>query len=409
MSSTLVKKPNSFSVHLDAIRGLAALAVFYEHMRALFFREYKDVLHPNVFLKVGYFLDGFGHIAVMIFFVLSGFLISSSVLRAFEQGRWSWSWYAQNRLTRLYVVLIPALILTTSWDHFGIRLLGLDTIYSLNTSYHHLVLWKVNENEGWQVFVGNVLFLQNFLTRPLGSNSPLWSLSNEFWYYVLFPISLLAASSKTPLWQRISLAILAFALLAFIGKEISLYYVVWLMGTALSLLPSRKAAFNKSCILASLLLLLLTLTAARLQHLHSAIISDFLVAITFTLFLYFLRESSGSSSRKNFLQHPIYEKCARFLSGFSYTLYLVHMPFLFFASAYFIGGRNLWQPDSRHVFIVSVVTVVTLAYTLLIWRLTEANTDAVRGWLQRCFAKLSTTQTLTEHANAFVQTGKPKK
>jgi peptidoglycan/LPS O-acetylase OafA/YrhL len=43
-------------------------------------------------------------------FVLSGFLISSTVLRSQVSGNW-WRDYAVNRSVRLYVVLIPGLLL----------------------------------------------------------------------------------------------------------------------------------------------------------------------------------------------------------------------------------------------------------------------------------------------------------
>jgi len=38
----------------------------------------------------------------------------------------------------------------------------------------------------------NVFFLQTITVPVYGSNSPLWSLANEFWYYLLFPLLLLA-------------------------------------------------------------------------------------------------------------------------------------------------------------------------------------------------------------------------
>ena len=82
---TATNPHTSASIHLDAIRGLAALLVFWSHVRALFFVPYESVAHRNALIKVLYFFDGFGHSAVMVFFVLSGFLISSSVLRSLER------------------------------------------------------------------------------------------------------------------------------------------------------------------------------------------------------------------------------------------------------------------------------------------------------------------------------------
>jgi peptidoglycan/LPS O-acetylase OafA/YrhL len=42
------------------------------------------------------------------------------------------------------------------------------------------------EHLGFSTFVGNLLQLQTIVVSSLGSNGPLWSLANEWWYYVLF-------------------------------------------------------------------------------------------------------------------------------------------------------------------------------------------------------------------------------
>jgi peptidoglycan/LPS O-acetylase OafA/YrhL len=59
-------------VWLDLIRALAAMAVFLQHLRTLIFNNYAN--GPAGFFKMTfYFLTGFSHEAVVIFFVLSGF------------------------------------------------------------------------------------------------------------------------------------------------------------------------------------------------------------------------------------------------------------------------------------------------------------------------------------------------
>ena len=367
---------NSFSIHLDALRGLAALAVFWGHLRALLFVEFAQVERPNIGVKAAYFLDGFGHIAVMVFFVLSGYLISASVLRAQSSNRWSWSWYGLNRATRLYVVLIPALLLTAIWDHLGMRLWGHHTVYDLSPFYHHIISWPILRSETWSCFGGNLLFLQNFWVLPFGSNSPLWSLSNEFWYYILFPLGFLASRSATPIAKRAVFAVLALLVLVMVGKEVALYFLIWLMGTALALAPTGKLSARQPCLIVSGLVFVIFLGAARLQRLHSQEISDFLVALSFTAFLYCLRETN------RVMAASVYEKSARFLSGISYTLYLVHIPILFFFSAYFMRDGNLWQPTPAHLFGALGIALVILTYVLIVWRLTEANTDFVRRFLQ---------------------------
>ena len=60
------------------MRALAALAVLGGHVRALSLSSYNQLDSPNILQKMFYFLTGFGHQAVIIFFVISGFLIGRS-------------------------------------------------------------------------------------------------------------------------------------------------------------------------------------------------------------------------------------------------------------------------------------------------------------------------------------------
>jgi peptidoglycan/LPS O-acetylase OafA/YrhL len=110
------------SDHLGLIRGLAAVAVLIYYVRYLFFFDYHNIITPNWFSFLFYSLSLFGHDAVMVFFVLSGCFISASVCRDQEAVRWSWKRYLVNRFARLYLVLLPALLLTVFWDCFGLEL-----------------------------------------------------------------------------------------------------------------------------------------------------------------------------------------------------------------------------------------------------------------------------------------------
>lgn len=95
-------RDSASSDHLDLVRGLAAIAVLLGHLRNLYFVDFSEAA-GNSHLPVKYFISGFSHYAVMIFFVLSGFLVGGSVLRGRMDGTWSWSLYATNRLTRLWM------------------------------------------------------------------------------------------------------------------------------------------------------------------------------------------------------------------------------------------------------------------------------------------------------------------
>src|SRR5277367_4863950 len=71
--------------HLDLLRGAAALAVLLGHIRLHFFS-------PSSHLY--YYYPDVAHEAVMVFFVLSGYLIGRSILRAVAQNSWSLMDYA---------------------------------------------------------------------------------------------------------------------------------------------------------------------------------------------------------------------------------------------------------------------------------------------------------------------------
>lgn len=80
-------KDTTASVLLDLLRGLAALLVLLGHWRNLLFIDYPQLTAHKAMLAVPYILSSAGHQAVVIFFVLSGYLISGSVFRSLAKGQ----------------------------------------------------------------------------------------------------------------------------------------------------------------------------------------------------------------------------------------------------------------------------------------------------------------------------------
>lgn len=364
------------SDHLNMIRGVAALVVFLVHARNIFYVDYPD-LDPHAVgpvLKGIYWLTGFGDQSVIVFFVLSGFLIASSILRAHQANRWSWRSYAINRLTRLYVVLLPALLLTIFWDALGSGLFGDHGIYG----GHHagiVVVHSVVERLKVSVFLGNALFLQEILVTPLGSNGPLWSLSYEFWYYVVFPLSVFALFPGRSWKTRVRYAVVACFILLQVGNAIALHFLIWLMGASLCVLPrlswiktERGAGFF--CWMA-LMPLSGALIISRNQAYAVMLPKRFLIGAAVFLFIYALLHIRVPGGKDT------YAKAARWLAGFSYTLYLVHLPLLVFLQACLVSDHR-WLPDAAHLSLGFVVCATVFAYAIIISLLTEAKTEAAR-------------------------------
>jgi peptidoglycan/LPS O-acetylase OafA/YrhL len=153
-----------FSVWLDALRILAALTVVASHVAypRFTYGTYQWMRDLNL-----------GSDAVILFFVVSGLVIAKAAARDGTLAR-----YAFNRATRLYSVMIPALLLTWTLDRIG---LSINSLSYPAQFYQHLPL---------PTFLLSGLTFSNewFVVDPvrLGSNGPLWSLSYEVAYYALF-------------------------------------------------------------------------------------------------------------------------------------------------------------------------------------------------------------------------------
>jgi peptidoglycan/LPS O-acetylase OafA/YrhL len=147
------------SVHLDALRGFAAFCVLLNHFRDALFVDYEAIARHNPLTAAAYLVSGLGHQSVIVFFVLSSYLVGASVLRSVRKGNWSWRAYLLARFSRLYVVLLPALLLGGALDWLGMHRPGTEAVYSGNSGMHALAI-NVHSTLTWPVLVANNLFLQ---------------------------------------------------------------------------------------------------------------------------------------------------------------------------------------------------------------------------------------------------------
>lgn len=354
------------SVYLDLFRALAALAVFSSHVRQFFFVDYSHIQpqHLNVFVRIFYFLTRFGRQSVMIFFVLSGFLIGSSVLRKVHEKRFSWRDYSLDRAARLYTVLLPGLLLGALWDTIGIHLFNATGIYSaeLRPLGPNVPIYQ----RSFLDFVGNLLFLQTRFVPVFGSNSPLWSLFNEAWYYVLFPLLVLFLIRK----RRIYYLLLAAACL-FVLREQTLGFIIWLFGCVVSLIKERRGPLTWLFISVCTLALAIALPFGN----------DLAIGISFAFLLYWTLQ----------LDRPInsvVSNCVKSCAAFSYSLYILHFPALFLIRAAFTP-REHWQPDARHLLYSAGISAAVLLYCYLVSLVTEAKTPIVRAWMHATYIAIN--------------------
>lgn len=357
-------------VWLDLVRGISALFVFFSHLRALCFQDYHTI-EPSLLAKIFYFLTGFGHQAVIIFFVLSGFFIIRSIHIAHINNKWSSSGYLISRLTRLWVVLFPALFITFLLDKGGFFLFSDSIIYNLGLSTLPEVKPVFNLNLSY--LIGNIFFLQTIVVPTFGSNSPLWSLANEFWYYMIFPLLYFSLVPNQNLPYRLILGIAAVMLVLFVGNSIAYGFIVWLTGGLAYYLSSRvgkqpsQLTINTFTVFA-ILLLLAVLGLIRINLLKD-LYGNVALASSTAIFLVFL-------VKKGSFESSFLKRISDFTSKISYTLYLIHMPIAVFLSAWLIPQRMEWSLENLALYFA--LSAIILSISWVFWFLFERNTIKIK-------------------------------
>jgi peptidoglycan/LPS O-acetylase OafA/YrhL len=386
LKKSVPKKPllaKRTSVHLDVIRGVSAVAVLVYHLRGLFFVDYPLLASRSLLPSGLYAFTGYGHQAVIVFFVLSGYFIGTSVMESVGQQLWSWRTYLVSRLTRLQLVLLPALVLGAIWDRIGMRISDAAPLYY--GALYKFYVPSVALRSTVPVFLGNFFFLQSIISPVFGSNGPLWSLSYEFWYYILFPALVLAAAAWVRMRFRILYLLLAFFLMWFVGAQIRLYFLIWLAGALVGRLQRATRFRTASPVLplAAGLIFLGSLAWCRTHRLSSDLATDCIVGFCFALWLYTLLLGSRDDAS------PAFTQSAKKLAGFSYTLYLTHFPALLLLRG-LLDPQGNWQPDPRHLLYALGIGLLILCYAYVVAEFTEARTAQVRNRLLRPKIQLET-------------------
>lgn len=371
----------SASVHLDALRGFAAFSVLLGHWRDAFFVDYPMLGHHNPLLTAAYLVSGLGRQWVIAFFVLSGYLVGGSVLRSVGGGRWSWGSYLLTRLTRLYIVLVPALLLGGAIDWAGMHLPGADALYAGHSGMQALK-FDVPSRLTLPVLAANGLFLQTIAlpgtggrhVPAFGTNGPLWSLSNEFWYYIAFPLLVLMFAGTRSWWKRASLGVALLFLGRFCGGAIALLGIPWLMGALIAYLPPFPASGPWVRRLAIAAALSVFAASLALGKIYGGLEMDLLIGATVTLLLWVTLHCAAGSLPAWYIR--VSQRAARS----SYTLYLVHMPLLILLKAAFHLPRAF--PGWHALLVAAAVLTVILLYAQLVYECFEKNTDQVRRWIK---------------------------
>jgi peptidoglycan/LPS O-acetylase OafA/YrhL len=354
----------ALSAYLDCLRFTAAFSVLLGHM-------------DQDGLSMAWMpLSKFSHDAVVIFFVLSGFIIYYSTTTRTH----NWREYVVMRLSRIYSVALPAVLACISLA----LVLSSQPDFEPNrySNYSPVSVWHT---------VSSLLFLnQSWMNEAdLTLNIPYWSLCYEVWFYVLF-----GAWFFTSGWRRVALVAIV-TLMA--GPSIMLLMPIWLMGAWLAASDQYKSQMSIArawlAFLGPLVLIvfikILNIDALIKDSLHLLVpgywrlenaqrfVTDYLIGAALCLHI-----ASFSSLPLAFQKW--FERFKWFwalLAGFSFTLYLFHRPMTQWLGANFpISSGQVLQS-----------TLVALAILIVCWLISFGTEKRLRAWRSSLARLLGTT------------------
>jgi peptidoglycan/LPS O-acetylase OafA/YrhL len=178
---------------LDSIRGIAAFSVVLSHI------PYFALGLPLIFYQGIVWLGiHSGHTAVMLFFVLSGFVLSIPFLETLEINYFP---YVIKRIFRIYVPYLITLIV-------AILLSQIFLTYTVEVINEWDLLWYTRFD--LKIFMDHLLFLGNYDTNAY--NGVIWSLVHELRISFIFPFIVLFV--KYSKWKLTILICLMFTFIA---------------------------------------------------------------------------------------------------------------------------------------------------------------------------------------------------
>ena len=360
---------------MDAMRAVAALAVLVAHVR------HAVIVDADARLSAAwtalYVFTSLGGQAVMVFFVLSGFWITKSVISKHTHPEFFFIYFVE-RLTRLWIVLVPAVVLGVLLDYVGRY--ALDLPLYLGHYDSQLFSKDVASSLSLTTIIGNIFFLQTLFVDTVGTNDSLWSLTNEFWYYVWFPILFVVVSGRKFSWPAAAAAFAALASM-FLFHKLLVGFVCWLLGAA-ACFASRNvseawrakiAALHLTAIAGGVFAVALIVTRAPSIQGHHDLVG-LTVSGAFAALLFCLVASRATAP--GWLR-----RLSRFGAGSSYSLYAFHLPFVAFLTAVLAAPSHRLAPSAKAAAIFAAMVAVTTVYAFGMSLLTERHTKALRDYV----------------------------
>ena len=354
------KKIESHYYWLDALRFIAAFMVLLSHTRNDFFCDYSSLPaeQQNFYSFVFYVVGRMGHEAVIVFFVLSGFLVGGRTIERIKDKTINLRVYAINRFSRIYPPLTISIIF-----------------------FYITTLFVPTETWDWKTAIGNFLNLQGILCDSLVN--PFWSLSYEWWFYIVLALLGFSFKSTTNAKRMLGFCLAFMAIGVFVvGEMFIVYLVIWFLGAVAYLIRPTKS--NKLILALSILGIISGIALYQISKdthafsfpftLNGAWVELYLSLMTCLLIqqIILIKPSSTLIS--------CIEKGLGYMGNFSYTLYLAHRIICMWIF-YFIFEKYSATFTIENILLYIVIVLGCLLGCWLLYFASECHTARIKKFL----------------------------
>ena len=290
---------------LESLRGIAALAVALFHIKNISTSPITD----NLFIENSDTMVDF-------FFVLSGFVIAYTYIDRITDLR-SLINFKIKRFLRLYPLHLITLL--------GFLLIEISKYALMNSTgiTSNIVPFSTNNLAS---FISNLFLTQSFTESTVTFNAPSWSISTEFYTYLIFALVLLLSSILNGRYKPILLfivmltsAYLVFifdAMEEFVGVAMFRCMYSFFMGTLIFYI------FNKVKFKVPLTLTIGLIIFSIWSVCYPEVVPKIFLPVLFSLVVFCL-----VCSKTNLLINFLNSKRLVFLGTVSYGIYMIHYGF----------------------------------------------------------------------------------
>lgn len=345
---------------LTPLRGIAALMVVIYHFQVL--------VMPVVDPKNSFLINKW-YLMVDFFFVLSGFIITHVYQKKFETG-FQWNVFKKfmlARFARLYPLHLATLLIMILL-YCGIQFAGLINnlpLFMQRTLDIHAIL-------------PNIFLIQTIGLFPEPTwNTPSWSISVEWWTYILFPIFISLLTKQKRLFKYtaslVILGVYLFIMYYFQPQQFNTRQAyMYLPSELLNTVDVMVGPGFLRCISGFLMGILVyqlfeqqwmkrffsrsaplfALSTALFIGWHFNILPDIISIFLFGLSILFIAHNNGLAKRALSISG------FQFLGEISYSIYMIHFPIIL---AYYLL-KGIWKPFAQDLFLQANSSIDTTIY-----------------------------------------------